>query len=62
MKINLLSTFRAVIGLLALVALAISARAHVVTEVPWHAVAGSYRTILFLGNLKPVPWQKIQEA
>ncbi len=62
MKISLTSTLRAVVGLLALVALAISARAHVVTEVPWHPIAGSYRTILFLGNLKPVPWQKIQEA
>lgn len=62
MKTSLNSLLRAVIGLIATVIVAGSASAHVVTEVPWHPVAGSYRTILFLSNLKPVPWQKIQEA
>ena len=38
------------------------ALAHIVTEAPWHPIAASYRTIMFLGDLKPVPWDKIQAA
>jgi cytochrome c peroxidase len=36
------------------------ASAHIVTEVPWNPLAASYLTMMFLGDLKPVPWGKIQ--
>ena len=62
MKTSLRTLLRAVIGLMAVIAVTGSTSAHVVTEVPWHPVAGSYRTILFLSNLKPIPWNKIQDA
>jgi cytochrome c peroxidase len=39
-----------------------AAQAHIVAEKPWHPVAASYRTMLFLGNLKPVVWDLIAEA
>ncbi|MGI9385562.1 MAG: cytochrome c peroxidase [Methyloligellaceae bacterium] len=38
------------------------ASAHIVTETPWHPVAASYRTMMFLGDLKPVPWNKIRAS
>lgn len=38
------------------------ASAHIVTEAPWHPIAASYLTMMFLGDLKPVPWGKIQAA
>jgi cytochrome c peroxidase len=38
------------------------ASAHIVTEAPWNPLAASYRTMLFLGDLRPVPWDKIQIA
>ena len=41
---------------------AAAASAHIVTEAPWHPVAASYRTMIFLGDLKPVPWDKIRAA
>ncbi len=39
-----------------------SSTAHIVTEVPWHPVAAAYRTAMFMGDLKPVPWSKIRAA
>ena len=38
------------------------AAAHIVTETPWHPIAAGYRTMMFLGDLKPVPWHKIRDA
>lgn len=40
----------------------VSAPAHIVTEEPWNPVAASYRTMMFMGDLSPVPWGKIEEA
>ena len=36
--------------------------ARTVVEAPWHPVAAAYRTMMFLGDLKPVPWGKISQA
>ena len=36
--------------------------AHIVTETPWHPLAAAYRTAMFLGDLRPVPWSKIRTA
>lgn len=36
--------------------------AHIVTEKPWFPIAASYRSMMFLGDLDPVPWDKIQKA
>jgi cytochrome c peroxidase len=52
-------------GLAVLAALALlagPASAHVVTEAPWHPIAASYRTMMFLADLKPVPWGQVQAA
>lgn len=38
------------------------ASAHIVVESPWHPVAAAYRTMLFMGDLKPVPWLRIRAA
>lgn len=45
---------------LAALLFAVSALAHILKEVPWHPIAASYRTMMFLGDLKPVPWGKIK--
>ena len=42
--------------------LAGTSSAHIVAETPWHPVAAAYRTMMFMGDLKPVPWGKIREA
>ena len=42
--------------------LAAPAASHVVTETPWDPIAASYRTMMFLGDLEPVPWAKIKAA
>lgn len=39
-----------------------TAHAHIVSERPWHPVAAAYRTMLFFGNLQPVPWSRISDA
>ncbi len=39
-----------------------SVNAHIVVEEPWHPAAAAYRTMLFLGDLKPVVWGLIIEA
>ena len=44
------------------VAFAATASSHIVTETPWHPVAASYRTMMFMGDLKPVPWGQIKAA
>lgn len=49
-------------GVLLAAAFAVSATAHIVTEVPWHPIAANYRTMMFLGDLTPVPWDKIRAA
>lgn len=36
--------------------------ARVVADAPWHPVAAAYRTMMFMGDLKPVPWGKISQA
>jgi mono/diheme cytochrome c family protein len=36
--------------------------AHIVVETPWHPVAAAYRTMMFMGDLKPVPWGKIAQV
>lgn len=41
---------------------AATASAHIVTETPWHPLAAAYRTAMFLGDLRPVPWSKIRTA
>ena len=38
------------------------AHADVVTEIPWHPAAASYRTMLFLADLEPVAWDLVLEA
>lgn len=38
------------------------ARADVVLETPWHPAAAAYRTMLFMGNLLPVPWDLIVQT
>ena len=37
-------------------------KAHPVAEEPWVPVAAAYRTMLFLADIAPVPWDKIREA
>lgn len=39
-----------------------SASSTVVTEQPWHPVAAAYRTMLFMADLVPPPWQQIRAA
>src|SRR5919108_1140300 len=39
-----------------------SVKAHPVAEQPWLPVAAAYRTMLFLADIEPVPWDKIREA
>jgi cytochrome c peroxidase len=39
-----------------------SVKAHIVAEEPWVPVAAAYRTMLFLADIEPVPWDKIREA
>lgn len=34
----------------------------VVTEEPWHPAAAAYRTMLFMANLVPAPWDEIRRA
>ncbi len=36
--------------------------AHIVIEEPWHPAAAAYRTMMFLGDLQPVPWSGIAFA
>lgn len=40
----------------------VPAKATVIAEAPWAPAAAAYRTSLFLGNLSPVPWEKIADA
>lgn len=39
-----------------------AATATAVREAPWHTEAAAYRLTLFLGNLRPVPWDQIAKA
>lgn len=39
-----------------------SAAAHIVTEEPWHPASAAYRTMLFMADLEPVPWDLVREA
>ncbi len=52
----------ATLGVLVAALFAASSMAHIVTESPWHPIAASYRTMMFLGDLKPVPWDKIRST
>lgn len=38
------------------------ARADIGVETPWHPAAASYRSMMFLGDLKPVVWDQISAA
>lgn len=38
------------------------ANAHIVREDPWHPVAAAYRASMFLGDLVPVPWERVGAA
>ena len=40
----------------------ISVKADVAAEEPWVPVAAAYRTMLFLADIEPVPWDRIREA
>ena len=44
------------------VACATPATSHIVTEEPWHPAAAAYRSMLFMADLVPVPWQLVREA
>lgn len=46
----------------AAVGAAMSAKAHIVAEEPWAPVAAAYRTMLFLADIEPVPWDRIRDA
>jgi cytochrome c peroxidase len=46
----------------AAVGTAMSAKADTATEEPWSPVAAAYRTMLFLADIEPVPWDRIREA
>ncbi|MBI6630382.1 c-type cytochrome [Pontibaca salina] len=39
-----------------------SAAAHIVTEEPWHPASAAYRSMLFMADLEPVPWELVREA
>ena len=39
-----------------------AANAHIVREDPWHPIAAAYRASMFLGDLVPVPWDKVGAA
>ena len=39
-----------------------AASAHIVREDPWHPVAAAYRASMFLGDLVPVPWDRVGAA
>lgn len=56
--------FFVVVGLLLAAALGQGhpARADVGVETPWHPAAAGYRSMIFVGNLKPVVWDLISEA
>jgi cytochrome c peroxidase len=41
---------------------ALSVKADTVTEEPWSPVAAAYRTMLFLADIEPVPWDRVREA
>ena len=40
----------------------VTGRAHIVTETPWHPIAASYLTMMFMADLKPVPWSMIRTS
>src|SRR5919106_5095678 len=40
----------------------IPVKADVAAEEPWVPVAAAYRTMLFLADIEPVPWDRIREA
>jgi cytochrome c peroxidase len=40
----------------------ISVKADIAAEEPWVPVAAAYRTMLFLADIEPVPWDRIREA
>jgi cytochrome c peroxidase len=42
--------------------MAIPANADDVAEQPWAPVAAAYRTMVFLADIEPVPWDRIREA
>jgi hypothetical protein len=46
-----MTLWRIVIGVVAGLCLASVARAHIVTEAPWHPIAYAYRSAVFLINL-----------
>ena len=58
---GLLGRFCVSLVLIACALIPISASTTVVTETPWRAEASLYRMTLFLGNLVPVPWQRVDE-
>lgn len=41
---------------------AFSASAHIVTEEPWHPAPAAYRTMLFMADLEPIPWDLLRAA
>jgi cytochrome c peroxidase len=55
-----MTLWRIVIGVVAGLCLASVARAHIVTEAPWHPIAYAYRSAVFLINLQPVDWDLIE--
>jgi cytochrome c peroxidase len=53
---------RLFLGLVIINGALVPARADVVIEVPWHPAAAAYRTMLFMADLDPVPWDLLQRA
>lgn len=52
----------ALVAILPILAFVTSASSTVVTEEPWHPAAAAYRTMLFMADLVPPPWQQIRAA
>jgi hypothetical protein len=41
--------------------LAVTARAHIVVDEPWHPASAAYRTTVFLIDLEPIDWELVKK-
>ena len=42
--------------------LAVTARAHIVVDEPWHPASAAYRTTVFLIDLEPIDWELVKKT
>lgn len=57
-----MSWARVLLAVVALMSVAPTASAHIVTEAPWHPLAYAYRSAVFLINLRPTDWALIERT